>query len=125
MVFGLDICAHLLRVAYIGVAVVASLLFGICGPIILGGQKPGLKAEFWLDVWLNFVGAAFGWGALYVVIKMLMWWYERHELGIGGAIVILVAALVGFLGITGRLPHAIVNLGAEAIRNWGRNRGAS
>ena len=34
-----------------------------------------------------------------------------HALGIGSAIVVLVAALVGFLGIVGRLPDALLKLG--------------
>jgi hypothetical protein len=63
------------------------------------------KAEFWFDCWLNFVGSAFGWCAAYVVVKMLMWWQNA---GIGSAIVVLAATLVGFIGISGYLPYVVL-----------------
>jgi hypothetical protein len=131
------------RVAFILIAFVASVAVGFFGPLVVAGrlktklselspeppgQHPGLlalvtrffkeirpdeKAEFWFDVWLNFVGAVFGWCAAYALAKMLMSW---HNAGIGTAIVILTAALVGFLGISGYLPYAILHLGTGLLR---------
>jgi hypothetical protein len=90
MVFGFDICAHPWRVAYFVVAVVASVAIGFYGPQVLGKKDPELKATFLFDCWLNFVGAAFGWGATYAVVKMLVSWSDA---GVGSAIVVLAAAL--------------------------------
>src|SRR5713101_1458001 len=52
--------------------------------------------EIMHQVWFNFVGSAFGWAALYYVLRTGLWDFELKH---------FVALLIAFVGITGHLPE--------------------
>ena len=69
-----------------------------------GAQKSGLsKEEIFHDYILNFLGALLGWASLYYFVFCR----PRNALDI----IDLVLILVVFIGITGYLPHLIINKG--------------
>ena len=98
-----------LQWVYVVIAFIPSVWFGWYGPAALGVDITRLSPLARIaQRWLNFVGSIFGWAALFVVIERLR--RDVPNLGVGDAVVMLVATLVAFLGITGYLPYAILQL---------------
>jgi hypothetical protein len=74
-------------------------------------QAPKWGTTMWVhQVWLNFCGAAFGWGALFLFLERRT---PRGELEISD----FVLGLVAFVGITGHIPMFIVG-GYEWLRKY-------
>jgi hypothetical protein len=117
---------------YVVIVLLASTWFGYYGPLIFvpipeeeekrkkaeeqrqKQQKPWRFAECFAQCWLNFVGAATGWAALYFGVSRLP--VGATSLGIWDAVAMLVAFLVAFLGITGYLPYAILQAVPQMLR---------
>ena len=59
------------------------------------------REELWHDYILNFLGCALGWLSVYYLVS--------HHLGQKLEITDLILILVAYMGITGYLPHIIIN----------------
>ena len=66
-------------------------------------EQANQRADLWQDYILNYVGCALGWAALYYLI------FYRLNVGSEIGITDLVIIIFTYIGITGYLPHLIIN----------------
>jgi hypothetical protein len=84
---------------YVSVAIFFSVIYGLAAFKIWGGD-PHLSR--WHQHWFNFVGAAVGWIAGYVVFTR---WFLLDESPNFATITLL---LIAFVGVTGHLPMMLM-----------------
>lgn len=94
---------------FIGISLVASAFYGWKAVAIFGLATSG-KDWSWRvhQVWLNFLGAIAGWAALWASSWALGASLSRDPFRMDGWIFGTLA--VGFVGITGYLPRAMVGV---------------
>lgn len=94
---------------FIGVSLVASAFYGWKAVAIFGVAKDGKDWSWWVhQVWLNFLGAIAGWAALWASSWALAGSLSKDPFRIDGWLFGTLA--VGFIGITGYLPRAMVGV---------------
>lgn len=102
---------------YFAIALVVSLFFGVCAPKMFQVKTATWDRFTWVhQFWLNFVGSMTGWICLWLISgRISAWLLATPPVDLGSWDMFI--AFVAFIGITGYLPMASVQL-IQNIGGW-------
>jgi hypothetical protein len=98
-------------IIYLIVAILFSLFYGLFAcSIFIGDVKDKPSAWKFHQIWLNFLGSIIGWIAFWPVINNTISYLKGNEGFPGFGWQQICLFFLGFVGITGFLPSAVVGL---------------